>query len=84
MEIENYDAASVEGYRVYTGASLGAAIRHFRIEAGLSQADLAVAVGLSPSYLSRLENGHETEQLRRIVALLRHLGVRMTLARADW
>lgn len=82
--MENSDTANAEGYRVYTGASLGAAVRHFRVEAGVSQADLAAALGLSPSYLSRLENGHETEQLRRIVALLKHLGVRMTLARADW
>ena len=50
-------------FRLYTAASIGPAIRHYRKQAGLTQADLADKVGLSVSYLSRLENGHETEQL---------------------
>lgn len=71
-------------YRVYTAASFGPAIRHYRLQEGLTQAELADRVGLTPSYLSRLENGLETEQLRRIVATLKQLGVRMTLQHADW
>jgi transcriptional regulator with XRE-family HTH domain len=71
-------------YRVYTAASIGPAIRHYRAEAGLTQSELAESVGLTPSYLSRLENGQETEQLRRIVAILKRLGVRITLQKADW
>jgi transcriptional regulator with XRE-family HTH domain len=71
-------------YRLYTGASVGPAIRHFRLQSGLTQAELADRVGISPSYLSRLENGQETEQLRRIVAILKQLGVRMTLQNEDW
>ncbi|MGA7834503.1 MAG: helix-turn-helix transcriptional regulator [Acidimicrobiales bacterium] len=78
------DAPPENLYRVYTAASIGAAIRHYRAQAGISQADLAESVGISPSYLSRLENGQETEQLRRIVAILKRLGVRMTLQKADW
>ena len=76
--------APEDPYRVYTAASLGQAIRHFRVQAGLSQAELADSIGVSAPYLSRLENGQETEQLRRIVAILKRLGVRMTLERADW
>jgi DNA-binding XRE family transcriptional regulator len=71
-------------YRVYTGASLGPAIRHYRLQKGLTQAELADLVGLSPSYLSRLENGEGTEELRRIVRILKQLGVRITLQQADW
>jgi HTH-type transcriptional regulator/antitoxin HipB len=71
-------------FRVYTPASLGVAIRHYRREAGLSQAELAEQTGLHRSYLSALEQGHETEQLRRILRVLKHLGVRMSLERADW
>jgi transcriptional regulator with XRE-family HTH domain len=71
-------------YRVYTAASIGPAIRHYRAEAGLTQSELADSVGLTPSYLSRLENGQETEQLRRIVAILKRLGVRITLQKANW
>ncbi|MDZ4825191.1 MAG: helix-turn-helix domain-containing protein [Actinomycetota bacterium] len=71
-------------FRVYTPASLGAAIRHYRHEAGLSQAELAEQAGLHRSYLSALEQGRETEQLRRILRVLSQLGVRMSLERADW
>ena len=71
-------------FRIYTAASLGTAIRHYRKQAGLSQAELAEAAGLHRSYLSALEQGKETEQMRRILKLLRHLGVRMTLEQADW
>ena len=71
-------------YRLYTAASVGKAIRHYRLQAGLTQAELADRVGITPSYLSRLEHGQETEQLRRIVAILKQLEVRMTLQHADW
>jgi HTH-type transcriptional regulator / antitoxin HipB len=75
---------STDGFRVYTPDSLGAAIRHYRKEAGLTQADLANLTGLHRSYLSDLETGKETEQVRRILRVLKQLGVRMTLHKADW
>ena len=71
-------------FRIYTAASLGAAIKHYRQEAGLSQAELAARSGLNRTYLSDLEKGKETEQLRRLLRVLRQLGVRMTLQKADW
>lgn len=71
-------------FRIYTPASLGAAIRNYRQEAGLSQADLAERTGLNRTYLSNLEQGHETEQVKRILRVLKQLGVRMTLEEADW
>ena len=71
-------------FRVYTASSVGPAIRHYRKEAGLTQTELADRVGLTREYLSRLERGHEAEQLRRVVAVLRELGVRATLQKADW
>jgi transcriptional regulator with XRE-family HTH domain len=40
--------------------------------------------GLNRSYLSELEQGRETEQTRRILRLLKLLGVRATLQKADW
>jgi len=75
---------SRSSFRIYTAASLGDAIRHYRTEAGLTQAQLAEMAGLQRSYLSELESGKETEQLKRIVRVLRQLGVRMTLDKADW
>lgn len=71
-------------FRIYTATSVGQAIRHYRMQAGLTQAELAEQVGIDRTYLSRLEQGHETEQLRRIIVLLRRLGVRATLQHADW
>jgi transcriptional regulator with XRE-family HTH domain len=76
--------ADEQPYRVYTGASVGSAIRHFRRQEGMTQAELADQVGLTPTYLSRLENGEGTEELRRVIRILKQLGVRMTLQHADW
>jgi HTH-type transcriptional regulator / antitoxin HipB len=78
------DSGQEQPFRVYTPGSLGAAIRHYRREAGLSQAELAERAGLHRSYLSDLEQGKETEQVRRILRILTQLGVRMTLEKADW
>lgn len=80
----DFTPPSSSRYRVYTPASLGDAIRHYRTETGLTQAQLAEAAGIQRSYLSELENGKETEQLKRVFRLLRQLGVRMTLDKADW
>ncbi|HEY7935115.1 MAG TPA: helix-turn-helix transcriptional regulator [Solirubrobacteraceae bacterium] len=71
-------------FRLYTAASVGPAIRHYREEAGLTQEELASMAGLNRSYLSELEQGRETEQVRRILRLLKMLGVRATLQKADW
>jgi len=71
-------------YRIYTADSLGTAIRHYRRAAGLTQAELAEQTGLNRTYLSALEQGKETEQLRRLLRVLKQLGVRMTLEKADW
>ncbi len=78
------EPASEQPFRIYTAASFGQAVRHYRLMAGLSQAQLAEEMGLDRSYLSRLEKGLETHQLRVMVAMLRRLGVRATLQRADW
>lgn len=75
---------SDQPFRVYTAASIGPAIRKYREEAGLTQAQLAELANLHRSYLSSLERGKETEQLRRILNVLKLLGVRATLRKADW
>ena len=80
------DSPEAQGaaFRVYVPDSLGAAIRHYREEAGLTQAALAELAGLNRTYLSNLERGGETAQLRRLLRVLKQLGVRMTLQKADW
>ena len=54
-------------FRIYTADSLGAVIRHYRLHAGLTQAELAKQSGLNRSYLSELESGKETEQVKRLL-----------------
>ncbi len=71
-------------FRIYTPSSFGDAIRHYRTEAGLTQAELATMSGLQRSYLSELESGKETEQVKRLFRVLRQLGVRITVDKADW
>lgn len=70
-------------FRVYTPATLGTAIRHYRQQTGLSQAELADLTGLNRTYLSALEHGQETEQIRRLFRVLRQLGVRVSLERTE-
>jgi transcriptional regulator with XRE-family HTH domain len=84
MPTEQEKTGSRGPFRIYTAASLGDAIRHYRTAAGLTQAQLAEMAGLQRSYLSELESGKETEQLKRVLRTLRQLGVRMTLDEADW
>jgi len=71
-------------FRLYTAGSVGPAIRKYREDAGLTQQQLADLAGLHRSYLSNLEQGKETEQLRRVLRILKLLGVRATLQKADW
>ena len=71
-------------FRIYTPGSLGTAIRHYRRVAGLTQEELAERTGLNRTYLSALEQGVETQQLRRLFRVLKQLGVRMSLDKADW
>jgi len=76
--------AATNPYRLYTAASVGPAIQMYRERAGLTQAELAEMAGLNRTYLSDLEQGKETEQMRRILRVLKLLGVRATLHEADW
>jgi len=75
---------SEQPFRLYSAASIGPAIRQYRNEAGLTQGQLAEMAGLNRTYLSNLEQGKETEQLRRVLHVLKLLGVRATLQKADW
>lgn len=54
--------------------SLGAQIRNRRVDLGLTQTQLARAVGLTQSQLSKLERGG-TESSRQIGAVLDALGL---------
>jgi transcriptional regulator with XRE-family HTH domain len=55
--------------------ALGRALRDFRVSAGLSQGQLSKAIGVDRSYVSELELGKETEQLRRLFLAFKFLDV---------
>ncbi len=71
-------------FRIYSASTLGLAIRHYRTKLGISQTELAARTGMPRNYVNALENGLETEQLKRTLEVLRELGVRMTLDHEDW
>jgi transcriptional regulator with XRE-family HTH domain len=74
-----------QSFRIYSPQSFGTAIRHYREQAGLTQQELAELTGIDRTYLGRLERGTaQSEQLRRILLLLRQMGVRVVLQKADW
>jgi HTH-type transcriptional regulator / antitoxin HipB len=84
METRDMESKQDDTYRIYDARSIGAAIRHFRQEAGLTQAELAERTGLNRQYIVEMEQGLETEQLRRLLRTLKALGVRITLGKQVW
>jgi len=70
-------------FLIYSSQSLGTAIKHYRSRAHISQAELAERAGINRSYLSGLEQGAETEYMRRLLRILRELGLRISLEEAD-
>ena len=70
-------------FRARNARDLGAAVKHFRTCAGITQADLAERAGLHRTYLSDLENGHATEAMERLMAVFRELGVKITISKEE-
>lgn len=63
-----------EEYLVTTARDLGAAAKHFRAAAGVTQVDAAEAMGIGQSYLSSLERGRFGSSLTQVLRLLRFVG----------
>lgn len=61
-------------YRVAVPKDLGTALKHFRTAAGLSQTAAADRVGLTQSYVSRLESGEFGTSVAQALRLLRLVG----------
>lgn len=53
-------------------------IRSMRIDAGLSQHDLAESAGVSRDYIVDLEKGKDNMHTRRVIEIMSILGVRLT------
>jgi transcriptional regulator with XRE-family HTH domain len=61
-------------YLVTTARDLGAAVKHFRTEAGVTQVAAAEAMGIGQPYLSSLERGRFGSSLTHALRLLRFVG----------
>jgi transcriptional regulator with XRE-family HTH domain len=55
--------------------AVGAAIRGWRLAAGLSQAGLAARIGTTQSAVSRWEHGHEEPRLSTLASILHGCGL---------
>jgi transcriptional regulator with XRE-family HTH domain len=61
-------------YRVQVVQDLGAALRHFRTERNVTQAQAAEMEGIGQPYLSKLESGGFGSSVNHALRLLRLLG----------
>ena len=61
--------------RPYNHDALGPMIKKCRRQAGLTQAELADAIGCSEEHLSRIENGRKSINFDALVRLTRLFGV---------
>jgi transcriptional regulator with XRE-family HTH domain len=61
-------------YLVTTARDLGAALKHFRVAAGVTQVAAAEAMGIGQPYLSSLEGGKFGSSLTHALRLLRFVG----------
>ena len=74
--------AMSNAFVIRTPVSIGAAIRHYRQQAGLTQEELASLCGLNATYIITLENGDTSTQVKRILRVLKELGLGLTITKA--
>jgi HTH-type transcriptional regulator/antitoxin HipB len=70
-------------YLVTTPRDLGAALKHFRTAAGVTQVDAAEAMGIGQPYLSSLEGGKFGRSLTHALRLLRFVGCEVVVRRRE-
>ena len=63
--------------------AVGVSIRDVRFRLGMTQVELADAVGVDRQYISELERGKETEHIVRLFQVLKVLGVKVMLSRKE-
>lgn len=64
---------------VRSGPDLGRALSGLRQLRGMTQAELAAATGIERTYLARLEAGHATRMVDRLVEAVRALGAELVV-----
>lgn len=65
-------------------AEVGKIITTARRHRGLTQAQLAKAVGVTQAWVSAIEQGKDNAQIGRVLRVLSFLGVRLRVGEAPW
>jgi len=63
----------------YTPEQIGKLVRDTRKKLGVTQKDLALTSGTGMRFIIDLENGKETCEIGKVLAILNTLGIKMTL-----
>ncbi len=67
-----------------SAGEVGKIITAARRHRGLTQTELARAVGATQSWVSEVEQGKDTAQIGKILRTLRYLGVRLETGATPW
>lgn len=73
----------MQDYPVRTPEQLPGLLQAFRKETGLTQAEVALRLGVTQQTVSALERNAETVSAERLLRLLNILGVELVLRNAD-
>ena len=67
-----------------SSAEVGKILTAARKHHGLTQAELAKAIGATQTWVSEVEQGKDTAQIGKVLRALRHLGVRLQTGVVPW
>jgi y4mF family transcriptional regulator len=70
--------------RAYSAADVGKIIVAARRYRGLTQTELADAIGATQSWVSEVEQGKDTAQIGKVLRTLSYLGVRLNTGITPW
>jgi len=70
--------------RAHTAAEVGKIILAARRHRGLTQTELARAIGATQAWISEVEQGKDTAQIGKILRTLSYLGVRLEAGVVPW
>jgi len=67
-----------------SAAEIGRIVATARRHRGLTQTQLARALGITQNWISEIERGKDTAQVGKILRVLSFLGVRLEVGEAPW
>lgn len=67
-----------------SAAEIGRIVATARRHRGLTQTELARALGVTQNWISEIERGKDTAQIGKILGVLSFLGVRLEVGEAPW